>query len=69
MLSHGNYLANVAASSAIFEPTPSDVHCSYLPLAHVYERLIVSIMIRFGASIGFYRGSEYRVVFYLYIYS
>ncbi|KAK7251418.1 hypothetical protein RIF29_34596 [Crotalaria pallida] len=33
-----------------------DVHISYLPLAHIFDRLVEEIMIWHGASIGFWRG-------------
>jgi long-subunit acyl-CoA synthetase (AMP-forming) len=34
----------------------NDVHLSYLPLPHVFDRLICSVMIYFGAAIYFYGG-------------
>ncbi|KAE9354244.1 Long chain acyl-CoA synthetase 7, peroxisomal [Phytophthora fragariae] len=35
---------------------PSDVHCSYLPLAHVFERAVLGVLQAHGASAGFYQG-------------
>lgn len=35
---------------------PSDVHCSYLPLAHVFERSVLGVLQAHGASAGFYQG-------------
>uniref|UniRef100_A0AAV1TWF6 Long-chain-fatty-acid--CoA ligase n=1 Tax=Peronospora matthiolae TaxID=2874970 RepID=A0AAV1TWF6_9STRA len=35
---------------------PSDVHCSYLPLAHVFERAVLGAVQQCGASAGFYQG-------------
>ena len=32
-----------------------DVHCSYLPLAHIYERGSLTAFTVAGARIGFYR--------------
>jgi hypothetical protein len=33
-----------------------DVYISYLPLAHIFDRVIEEVFIRHGASIGFWRG-------------
>lgn len=40
----------------LLEFSNDDTHISYLPLAHSFERLIVSVMYNAGARIGFYRG-------------
>ncbi|KAH0480201.1 MAG: uncharacterized protein KVP18_003051 [Porospora cf. gigantea A] len=37
--------------------TPEDVHFSFLPLAHVFERLVCEAMTIMGAQIGFFSGS------------
>ncbi|KAK9050483.1 hypothetical protein SSX86_030547 [Deinandra increscens subsp. villosa] len=34
----------------------SDVYFSYLPLAHIFDRVIVELFISTGASVGFWRG-------------
>ncbi|KAL5727038.1 long-chain-fatty-acid--CoA ligase [Ranunculus cassubicifolius] len=34
----------------------SDVYMSYLPLAHIFDRVIEEVFINHGASIGFWRG-------------
>jgi long-chain acyl-CoA synthetase len=34
----------------------NDVHVSYLPLAHIFERLLINTVIACGASAGFFRG-------------
>lgn len=36
--------------------TQDDVHISYLPLAHMFERLIHVLIFQKGASMGFFRG-------------
>ncbi|KAJ3092531.1 hypothetical protein HK102_006083 [Quaeritorhiza haematococci] len=60
MLTHANV---VAASAGFLVLMPkehilsnTDVHLSYLPLAHMMERDIVSALTYCGASIGFFRG-------------
>jgi len=50
----------VAALSAVV-PTiggiyETDIYLSYLPLAHIFERVAVAVMIHGGAQIGFYTG-------------
>ena len=32
-------------------------HISYLPLAHIYERFVITLVTHFGGAIGFYRGN------------
>lgn len=44
---HSNYFVDIG---------PDELHLSYLPLAHIFERLIVHLLVALGASIGFYRG-------------
>jgi long-chain acyl-CoA synthetase len=58
VLTHGN-LCSVVASARLsgLEFGPRDVHLSYIPLAHMFERLVVSAIIAGGGSIGFYRGN------------
>ncbi|MBA0768788.1 hypothetical protein Gotri_017568, partial [Gossypium trilobum] len=38
------------------ELTMNDVYISYLPLAHIFDRVIEELFISHGASIGFWRG-------------
>ena len=33
-----------------------DIHVSYLPLAHIYERVTFMVCVMGGAAVGFYRG-------------
>ncbi|XP_034038237.1 long-chain-fatty-acid--CoA ligase 1-like [Thalassophryne amazonica] len=60
MLTHGNTVANCSAIIRVFEGScplgPSDVHISYLPLAHMFERVVQSVMLFHGASMGFFQG-------------
>jgi long-chain acyl-CoA synthetase len=49
MLSHGNIVAEVAAvKCSDFKMEARDVHISYLPLAHLFERLILTSCYFFG---------------------
>uniref|UniRef100_A0A6N2JZ37 Long-chain-fatty-acid--CoA ligase n=1 Tax=Salix viminalis TaxID=40686 RepID=A0A6N2JZ37_SALVM len=38
--------------------TSEDVYLSYLPLAHIFDRVIEELFIQHGASIGFWRGND-----------
>ncbi len=64
LISHGALTANLAGVRARMEHIvlgTSDVHISYLPLAHMFERLIVEMCFAVGASIGFYRGDISKI--------
>ena len=40
ILTHGNFVANVATCSTLFDVTPDMVALSFLPLSHVFERMV-----------------------------
>ncbi|TMS17480.1 long-chain-fatty-acid--CoA ligase 1-like [Larimichthys crocea] len=60
MLTHGNIVANCSAFIKTTEfqcpVNPSDVHISFLPLAHMFEKVVQGVMIVHGASIGYFQG-------------
>ena len=57
VLTHANLLASVSGSlHSGVEILPTDVYISYLPLAHMYERLVIETALACGAAIGFYSG-------------
>ncbi|KAI8903489.1 hypothetical protein EDD86DRAFT_242914 [Gorgonomyces haynaldii] len=56
MLTHLNMISTVRAGLAMIEYTHEDVHISYLPLAHIFERMMMLLTLSAGASAGFYRG-------------
>uniref|UniRef100_A0A915C803 long-chain-fatty-acid--CoA ligase n=1 Tax=Parascaris univalens TaxID=6257 RepID=A0A915C803_PARUN len=64
MLTH----ANVIAASTALDHFPNsrtcakDISISYLPLAHMYERLLHCIGYQVGARIGFFRGDVHLLV-------
>ncbi|OWZ24430.1 Long-chain-fatty-acid-CoA ligase [Phytophthora megakarya] len=51
-----NYTYVVRQMSRRIQILPSDVHCSYLPLAHVFERAVLGVLQAHGGSAGFYQG-------------
>ncbi|CAE7229850.1 LACS6 [Symbiodinium natans] len=40
----------------------TDVHMSYLPLPHIFERMVQFGVIMAGACIGFYQGDTFKIV-------
>ncbi|XP_067885499.1 long-chain-fatty-acid--CoA ligase 1-like [Heterodontus francisci] len=60
MLTHRNVVSNFSAFMKVTEghwvATPSDVHISFLPLAHMFERLVETVVLSHGAQIGFFQG-------------
>ncbi|XP_060076786.1 long-chain-fatty-acid--CoA ligase 1-like [Ylistrum balloti] len=60
MLSHQNLISNMSAVALIalkgVTVTPQDVHLSYLPMAHVFERGMQIVAFMHGAQVGFSRG-------------
>ncbi|KAJ3215592.1 hypothetical protein HK099_006295 [Clydaea vesicula] len=54
---HGNYAATTAGLMAMgINFTSDDMHLSYLPLAHAYERATMIGMVYGGVPVCFYRG-------------
>ncbi|CAL8264333.1 unnamed protein product [Lota lota] len=60
MLTHGNLVSNCSAfigiTNAVTPCTSSDVHMSYLPLAHMFERVVEGLMLVHGGRIGYFQG-------------
>lgn len=62
MLSHGNFIADAASVFKTgFEFNHDDVHLSYLPLAHVLERVIQVALWGWGVKVGFFRGDVLKL--------
>lgn len=62
VLTHANAAAATAAARVISETLSSDVLISYLPLAHIYERLAEHGALSAGAAIGYFRGDVLGLV-------
>ncbi|NXT44503.1 ACSL5 ligase, partial [Pelecanoides urinatrix] len=60
MLTHQNVVANAAAflrcTEDIIDCTTSDITISYLPLAHMFERVVQTVIYSCGAKVGFFQG-------------
>ncbi|XP_053368213.1 long-chain-fatty-acid--CoA ligase 5 isoform X2 [Clarias gariepinus] len=60
MLSHENVVADSASFVKSFEsaftPLPADVLISFLPLAHMFERVVQTVIYGAGGRVGFFQG-------------
>ncbi len=52
-LTHGNIVSNVNACASLFDHGPRDVAMSFLPLAHIFERMIDFHYLARGVSIAY----------------
>jgi len=57
LLSHGGFVACASALVTTVEVGETDVHLSYLPLAHCFEILVILAGVMKGASVGWYHGN------------
>ncbi|KAM6441238.1 long-chain-fatty-acid--CoA ligase 1 isoform 1-T3 [Liasis olivaceus] len=60
MITHRNIVSNMSAfvkatEKAVF-PCPEDTLISFLPLAHMFERIVECVVLCHGARIGFFQG-------------
>ncbi|KNC98236.1 uncharacterized protein SPPG_06636 [Spizellomyces punctatus DAOM BR117] len=68
MLSHENLLSFTAAtrslvdSNSVCNYNKDDCYISYLPLAHVFERIVQVCLTWAGARIGFYQGDTLKLL-------
>ncbi|NP_001290222.1 long-chain-fatty-acid--CoA ligase 1-like [Notothenia coriiceps] len=60
MLTHGNVISNTAAfiriTETILKPSTEDCLISFLPLAHMFERVVEGVVLIHGARIGYFQG-------------
>jgi len=62
LLTHLNLISDTACFPARFKLTKDDVHLSYLPLPHVFERGVQISVLNAGARIGFYQGDTVKIL-------
>ena len=65
MIAHRALVAtadNICAHYDLGVPASANVHLSYLPLAHVYERSFLHVMLRVGGAVGFFSGAAARLI-------
>jgi long-chain acyl-CoA synthetase len=58
ILTHGNFLSNVKAVRQVIEFTEKDVCLSFLPLSHVFERMVTFTYIYAGCTVGYAESVE-----------
>ncbi|XP_061100825.1 long-chain-fatty-acid--CoA ligase 1a isoform X1 [Conger conger] len=60
MITHRNVISNCAAFIKITEVhcalSRNDIHMSYLPLAHMFERVVEGVVLCHGGRIGYFQG-------------
>lgn len=59
MLTHGNILFNIESVLKVVKITKDDRYLSYLPLSHIFERMIHHLLIYRGSTIVYSRGFAY----------
>jgi long-chain acyl-CoA synthetase len=63
MIRHSGIVSCLAALREYgLEMFPTDVHLSYLPLPHVFERSILLAVIYGGGSVGFFQGDTLKIL-------
>jgi long-chain acyl-CoA synthetase len=64
IISHGNIMTTNAGMRALegMKMVLTDRHLSYLPLAHIFERIFMSQVFCAGASVAFYRGDPLMLI-------
>mmetsp|Transcript_91175 Transcript_91175/g.263040 ORF Transcript_91175/g.263040 Transcript_91175/m.263040 type:complete len:682 (-) Transcript_91175:249-2294(-) len=62
LLTHESLITDAACFPTRFTLTHDDVHLSYLPLPHVFERCVQILALNAGAKIGFYQGDTLKIL-------
>jgi len=62
LLTHENLLSAVGAMQNLVQTQPFDRHLSYLPLPHIFERVVQAQILLAGASVAFFRGDTKLLV-------
>lgn len=62
VLTHRNALGATSSSMTITSQTSSDVMCSFLPLAHIYQRVGEHTALWGGGAIGYFHGNIAELV-------
>jgi len=61
VLSHRAFGATVATLSRATTCNPDDVHCSYLPMAHIFEAAVMGFISTVGGKVGFWQGNIRKI--------
>ena len=57
LITHENIISHIAGMKNVFRGQIYDRHLSYLPLAHIFERVVEPAVLMAGGSIAFSRGN------------
>src|SRR5882724_9886955 len=58
MLSHDNLVFDAIQTGLFVKPTPADVALTFLPLSHIFERMVIYLYIHFGVTVCYAEGVE-----------
>ncbi|KAK2746239.1 hypothetical protein FQN57_003361 [Myotisia sp. PD_48] len=62
VLTHSNAVAAASANLCTVWQSADDVSCSYLPLAHIYGRMVESTLLWAGGRVGYFHGNILELV-------
>mmetsp|Transcript_18687 Transcript_18687/g.52275 ORF Transcript_18687/g.52275 Transcript_18687/m.52275 type:complete len:677 (+) Transcript_18687:212-2242(+) len=62
LLTHENLISALAGIDQAFPFVSTDRHLSYLPLAHIFERIVQAQIYMAGSSIAFFRGDPLLLI-------
>lgn len=62
VLDHGNAVAGISAARSNGTVKEGDTHFSYLPLAHIYGRMVDQAAFISGAQVGYFHGEALNLV-------
>jgi len=64
MITHKSLIATIAGAETFLETllTKGDAYLSYLPLAHIFERVVVNTALYRGSRVGFYQGDVRKIM-------
>jgi long-chain acyl-CoA synthetase len=58
LLTHANIVSNALAAGAVFDLEPDNLMLSFLPLSHIFERMVLYLCLYFGVQINYAGGIE-----------
>lgn len=61
LLTHGNLVAELGGIMGAYDVPPDTRYLSYLPLAHIFERVIMLACLHRGGHIGFFHGETHEL--------
>ena len=63
------FLASIADGPRSFSLGVDDVMLSYLPLAHIFDRVAEELMLNVGGRVGYFQGEKFFSTFFFHIFS